>query len=348
MQESSRMGCDNGSEGGIGSAFASPAVSRGAVEKAGTGRSRPRLVKVRKPLNSHNGGLGPGSVSGSNPIDSGFNPFQSGLEISDRVKKSVNTSNGFSDLIGRNMGSEKRGLAESVGQMGANDTGKMNMECGENVGKFENKGFVFGGKRDLGLNLNLGHGESNENFKKPDSEKRGNMGTLNLDDISKMKMPTELECGKHCKWEFELDGDYKNGVFIFGSRSKKSAAFDQTPQLMVTSILHLEVVAIQLLLGPFRYSNSPDELKKLNIMILKDVDGADKTRDSNQLPLHDWIRNAKMDAHGSDDTVGKTNGTDVKTSDDENFVFGSSENTVSSSGGDKSRNPNHGKWVGRF
>lgn len=290
------MGCDNGSEGGIGSAFASPAVSRGAVEKAGMGRSRPRLVKVRKPLNSHNGGLGPGSVSGSNPIDSGFNPFHSGLEISDRVKKSVNTSNGFSDLIGnnkfenvgfgfsgkggdwmsnshlsefggsvgilgcknfvkfenlgfvfganecdlgRNMGSEKRGLAESVGQMGANDTGKMNMECGENVGKFENKGFVFGGKRDLGLNLNLGHGESNENFKKPgsddkgktkieqeaglrkfgnvdfvfgahhsglasnsDSEKRGNMGTLNLDDISKMKMPTELECGKYAEVGF--------------------------------------------------------------------------------------------------------------------------------------------------
>lgn len=568
------MGCDNGSEGGIGSAFASPAVSRGAVEKAGTGRSRPRLVKVRKPLNSHNGGLGPGSVSGSNPIDSGFNPFQSGLEISDRVKKSVNTSNGFSDLIGnnkfenvgfgfsgkggdwmsnshlsefggsvgilgcknfvkfenlgfvfganecdlgRNMGSEKRGLAESVGQMGANDTGKMNMECGENVGKFENKGFVFGGKRDLGLNLNLGHGESNENFKKPgsddkgktkieqeaglrkfgnvdfvfgahhsglasnsDSEKRGNMGTLNLDDISKMKMPTELECGKYAEVGFvfganrcdmaknsnsenaefsenggklvpdetttkiksdqsehgkndnlgfvhsgsasnsnvekkstensgteisdnlermnvqietdfmnmkattvnldsivngslNLDGDYKNGVFIFGSRSKKSAAFDQNTAINGDFNFAFGSRSNTAASGTIPVFKLPDELKKLNINDFKDVDGADKTRDSNvcssanaektfvfgnskqsfgfpteraATTSHDWIRNAKMDAHGSDDTVGKTNGTDVKTSDDENFVFGSSENTVSSSGGDKSRNPNTGSGLG--
>lgn len=568
MQESSRTGCDNAREGGIGDAFSSPAVSRSAVDKAGMGRSRPRLVKVRKQLNSHNGRLGPGSLSEAKPIDSEFNPFPSGFEISDKLQKSVSTSNGFSNFVGnekfenvgfgfsrkgddwmssscssefggsvgklglenfvklenlgfvfgankcdsrQNMGSGKIRLAESVGKMDANDTGKLNMEYGESAVKFGNKCFVFGGKRDSGLNLNLGQGESDENFMKPDDmgnskieqeavlskfgdvnflfgahycgltsssnlEKRRNMETLKFDDISKRKMLTEVECGQchevglvsgmnmcdlennsnsqnakfmenegklcpdetitkirsdqskcgkydglgfvpgdspsnsnlekkttdysgtelsdketmyvHIETNFmktkpstfsnnnigngslNLDEDYKNGVFVFGSRSKKSPTSDQNTIdnfACRSSSFTSAPAAVPLF-------KLPSELKKLNINANENVDDADKTRDSNvcfsaaqktivfgnnrqsfgfpteksAATSHDWINKARMDGCENSDTLRKTNTTDVKTSGNENFIFGSTENIVSSSGGDESRGSNKGNGLRDF
>ena len=548
MQETSRTGCDNASEGDIGSAFASPAVSRGGVEKAGMGRSRPRLVKVRKQFNSHNGRLGPESVSGSNSIDLGYNPFH----ISDGVKKSDSSSNVFSDLmcnnkfenvgfefsgkgddwmsnsnpsdfggsvgklggenfvkfenlgfvfgdaecdLGRNMGPERRGLAESVGKMGTNDTGKMNM-YGNNVGKFENKGFVFGGKRDLGLNLNLGQCECNENLQKPgsddkgktkivqeaglrdfgsvdflfsahhsdfasnsDSEKRGNVETLNFVDVSKIERSTEVECRKYDKVGFEFGanrcdlaknsnsekaefcgnggksvpdvtttkiesdqsehGKYDNlglapsdspsnsnlekestknseteisdkreriNVQIeadfmkvkattvnLNNVSKKSAIFDKTTTTNGNFYFVSGSGSNTAASGTIPVFELPDELRKLNINDFGNVEDADKHRDSNVCSStnvekafvygndkqyfgfssgrsvttsYDWIMNAKMNGHGRGDTVGKTNGVDVKTSDNEFFIFGSGKNTVSSSGGDKSRNSNMESGLG--
>lgn len=548
MQETSRTGCDNVSEGGIESAFASPVVSRGGVEKAGTGRSRPRLVKVRKQFNSHNGRLGPGSVSGPNPIDSAYNPFHSGSGISDRVKKSISSSNGFSGLISnnfenvgfgfsgkggdcisnsnpsdcggsvgklgceifvqsenlgfvfgaaecdseRNMDSEKRGLAESVGKMGTNDIGKMNMEYGNNFGKFGNKGFVFGGKRNLGLNLNLGQGESIESLRKssandegktkivqeaglrdfggvdflfgahhsdlashPDSEKRRNVETLNFDDISKIR-PTEVECCKYDEVDFvfganwcdmarnsnskkvefsefsgnggksvlnetttviesdqsehgkydnlelapghspsnsnlkkesmensgpeisdkrerihvQIETDFmkvKAATVNLNSISKKSAIFDKNTITNGNTLFASGSGSDTAASGTIPAFKLPEELRKLNINDFENVEDADKNRDFNvcsstnvgkdfvfgngkqsfgfpaarsATASYDWIKNAKLDGHVTSDTVGKTNAADVRTSDDEIFIFGSGKNTVSSSDDDQSKNSN--------
>ncbi|KAA8517164.1 hypothetical protein F0562_017457 [Nyssa sinensis] len=145
-------------DGGINCTFASRLVSRVSSEKSNhlvfSGRSRPRLVKLRKQLGSQYGR----STSESAQNDPCFIPFRSLWETSDRVKDGNITSNGFGastgDLkfgkldsacfvFGANQSntsssstSERRESGESAGQWSANE-----------FGKFHNVSFVFGANR---------------------------------------------------------------------------------------------------------------------------------------------------------------------------------------------------------
>ncbi|XP_059646253.1 uncharacterized protein LOC132291321 isoform X2 [Cornus florida] len=147
------------SEGGFNSNLHSPFASGMSSEKSNfSGRSKPRLVKLRR----HSGSQHGRSTTVPPQNDSGFNPFRSVSESSDRVKDATITSNGFgASIVDVKIGANNGNSVSNSNSEHRESSGSAPQSNASEIGKFENVGFVFDSNRNTLLtNLNLENSQS--------------------------------------------------------------------------------------------------------------------------------------------------------------------------------------------
>ncbi|KAF8403743.1 hypothetical protein HHK36_011847 [Tetracentron sinense] len=211
----------NSNEGNHDNSFSSPSMSRLGTEKpslsSASGRSKPRLVKVRKQIVSQQGRSSSLPESGVNP---GFNPFPPVSESLDRGKddrkmEGLHHRWHRSNLFPSDSFQESRNLNDS----GASISGHFKF------GKSDNADFVFMGanRSNSALNLNLENRESIGT---------GSVGKSLQEEMGKLNIGNEV---KDAASSFNASGrgnsnlgegsDNDKGVFVFGSSNRKGSSF---------------------------------------------------------------------------------------------------------------------------
>lgn len=214
-----------------GTSFSSPFVSRTAPVKppvsAGTGRSKPRLVKLRKHAGFQHGRSGTSSTE----IDSGFNPFRS-VENSGGVKEDTSTSRSTSNVKFENVGfafGAKRSDSKTNLDLGTGDFSK----------SMEKSGFcLFGSNQgDLDLSLESGRSQFFKSVDTPGSYESGIMKNgsdpknVNFDNLgfafgADRNNSTASLSGekKESTGNAGKSGDTHNVKFVFGANQSDSVA----------------------------------------------------------------------------------------------------------------------------
>ncbi|KAA8518109.1 hypothetical protein F0562_015583 [Nyssa sinensis] len=195
----------NASDGGFNCTFSSPSVSRVSSEKfnpsAFSGRSRPRLVKQRK----HSGSLYGRSTSESIQNDSGFNPFRSLSETSDRVKDATIKSSGLGastgdvkfrkfDYVGFVIGANKSNVGSSSNLQQRESGEIVGQSSTDEFGKFDNVGFVFGANKS-NSNLNVEKTQYSEGTGKSSANVGFEFGRNNSNSVPNSKSEQRVSDG---------------------------------------------------------------------------------------------------------------------------------------------------------
>uniref|UniRef100_A0A5B6ZFA4 J domain-containing protein n=1 Tax=Davidia involucrata TaxID=16924 RepID=A0A5B6ZFA4_DAVIN len=236
---SSNLG--DGSDGGFNCDFSSPLVSRVSSEKSNlsafSGRSRPRLVKQRKQLGSLYGR----STSDSAQNESGFNPFRSVSETSDRVEDATITSYGFGastgdvkfgkfDNVGFVFGADKSNVGSSSNSEQRESGEIVGQSSADEFGKFDNLGFVFGANKSSSIsNLNV----EKTRYSESTGQWGANVGFMfganksNLVPNSKSEQRESNGTGHTGADEF---GKFNNVGFVFGANKSNSVSNSKSEQ----------------------------------------------------------------------------------------------------------------------
>ncbi|PON38927.1 N-terminal acetyltransferase A, auxiliary subunit [Trema orientale] len=164
------------------------------------GRSRPRLVKVRRQIGST-------SRAGSSEVGPGFYPFRSSNEVS--VSSSDNGNMGF--VFGASKSGFSEGLDSGQGQFsgGGIDPASSNIRKGTEFKQNENVGFVFGAKVN---GLRTDFSGKNERF-------NGNGKEVASDDNGNTKTEPEPACGSFGSVSNSNTGKTEWGEFAKNSNS---------------------------------------------------------------------------------------------------------------------------------
>ncbi|KAG6632361.1 uncharacterized protein LOC122292374 [Carya illinoinensis] len=209
-----------------------------------TGSSRPRFVKVRRHSNSHN--LRPTGASDDH-ADLGFNPFRPVSEHSNSHNLRPTGASGDHADLGFNPFrpvSEHSIPASSASQTGASISG------GFGFGKSGSESFVFGANIiDSGADFNLGKWDSRVGLENGVVANMRNLKIGNEDFVN-------ANDSYPSRTRSSLSGRSGSSGFVFSSGDEKSSGIDEG----IASML-------------------PEEMRKLNIESLADVENIKKNRD---------------------------------------------------------------------
>ncbi|CAL5423178.1 unnamed protein product [Camellia sinensis] len=205
--------------------FSLPFVPRMSSEKSNSsavsGRSKPRLVKIRRQK---------GSQQGKSSNNSGLKPFQSVLENSNQVNNATSSSsNGFNSLVGDVgfvFGSHKNSLMSNLNSEKEQCTGNA-----EGFGSFNNMGFVFGvNKSNWDSNLHSEHKESSGGV----GELGANVGFVFGANKSSSLTNSDLErrpsSGNVQQLGADEFGELNYGGFVFGAKKSNSVSNKNSEQ----------------------------------------------------------------------------------------------------------------------
>ncbi|KAF5941207.1 hypothetical protein HYC85_022374 [Camellia sinensis] len=205
--------------------FSLPFVPRMSSEKSNSsavsGRSKPRLVKIRRQK---------GSQQGKSSNNSGLKPFQSVLENSNQVNNATSSSsNGFNSLVGDVgfvFGSHKNSLMSNLNSEKEQCTGSA-----EGFGSFNNVGFVFGvNKSNWDSNLHSEHKESSGGV----GELGANVGFVFGANKSSSLTNSDLErrpsSGNVQQLGADEFGELNYGGFVFGAKKSNSVSNKNSEQ----------------------------------------------------------------------------------------------------------------------
>ncbi|XP_028094497.1 uncharacterized protein LOC114294576 isoform X2 [Camellia sinensis] len=178
-----------------------------------SGRSKPRLVKIRRQM---------GSQQGKSSNNSGLKPFQSVLENSNQVNNATSSSsNGFNSLVGDVdfvFGSHKNSLMSNLNSEKEQCTGSA-----EGFGSFNNVGFVFG--------VNKSNSDSNSHSEHKESS--GGVGELGADvgfvfgankssSLTNSDLERRPSSGNVQQLGADEFGELNYGGFVFGAKKSNS------------------------------------------------------------------------------------------------------------------------------
>lgn len=216
---------------------ADPAFQR--ARSVASGRSRPRLVKVRKQLGSQRGRF----KTSSSEIEPGFNPFSS-------LSNGTSASNGDNGNVGfvfganqsgssENLDNGERQSVESAVKLSSDENGECNIGNGTEPTKIGNVGFVFGTrenlcgeKRQSATNAKEMVSDDKETVTEPKCGNFCHMGSVfcpNWSGLASSSNDEETECGNFLKKldcedsgktqfeTFEESRKHCSGAFVFGS-----------------------------------------------------------------------------------------------------------------------------------
>ncbi|KAL7169113.1 hypothetical protein ACSBR2_034197 [Camellia fascicularis] len=205
--------------------FSLPFVPRMSSEKSNSsavsGRSKPRLVKIRRQM---------GSQQGKSSNNYGLNPFQSVLENSNQVNNATSSSsNGFNSLVGDVgfvFGSHKNSLMSDLNSEKEQCTGSA-----EGFGSFNNVGFVFGvNKSNSDSNSHSEHKESSGGV----GELGANVGFVFGANKSSSLTNSDLErrpsSGNVRQLGPDEFGELNYGGFVFGAKKSNSVSNKNSEQ----------------------------------------------------------------------------------------------------------------------
>ncbi|CAL5350576.1 unnamed protein product [Camellia sinensis] len=197
--------------------FSLPFVPRMSSEKSNSsavsGRSKPRLVKIRRQM---------GSQQGKSSNNSGLNPFQSVFENSNQVNNATSSSsNGFNSLVGDVgfvFGSHKNSLMSNLNSEKEQCTGSA-----EGFGSFNNVGFVFGvNKSNSDSNSHSEHKESSGGVGELGANVGFVFGANKSSSLTNLDLERRPSSGNVQQLGADEFGELNYGGFVFGAKKSNS------------------------------------------------------------------------------------------------------------------------------